>query len=217
MHYFQTMFIQTSSSRKARCWAFKTRPEVLNKSLIVWLTCWKPFKPLKPITADCLEQDWRTDDSEQFKRTQCCCLWPSVRYCSNAPSRTHALRAFGCDLTALCRRFVGLMCRGNLSFLSSSGCGGKKIMFESRELWKEKEGTEWVTEREKEKLSYSRVDMIGCGWVRKKTLQGVLLLENNQWQGGVMWPSVRLSYCCCFPITAHQCSVPLPQLTVNTT
>lgn len=41
------------------------------------------------------------------------------------------------------------MCRGNLSFLSSSGCGKKKSC-SSRELWKEKEGTEWVTERERE-------------------------------------------------------------------
>lgn len=71
-------------------------------------------------------------------------------------------------------------------------------MLESREFWKEKEATEWVTERERE-LSDSRVDMMGCGCVRNKTLLGVLLVENNQLCDGVMWPTVKLSYFYCLP------------------
>lgn len=139
-----TIFRQCLFRHPALSSAFKTRPEVLNKSLIVPLTCRKPFKPLKPITADCLEQDSRSDDSEEFERT---------RYCLSVPARTGRLagvlsvRVFGCYLTALGRRFVGLMCRGNLSFLSFSDCG--KNHLGSRELWKEKEGTAWVTERER--------------------------------------------------------------------
>lgn len=122
MHYFQTAFIQTSSIREALSRALKTHPEVLNKSLIVSLTYWKPFKP---ITADCLEQDLRSDDSEEFKRTQRCLSAPA-RACRLA--RTLTVRRFGWDPIALSRRFVGLKCRGNLSFLSFSRCERKKFM-----------------------------------------------------------------------------------------
>lgn len=190
MQYFQTVFTQTSSTQKALSWAFKTRPEVLNKSLIVSLTCWKPFKPLKPITADCLEQDLRSDDSEEFKRTQCCLSVPAW---TRRLARTLSVRVFGCDLTALSRRFVGLTCHGNLSFLSFSGCGKNHVRV--RELWKEKEGTVWGTRREREtvwqQVRYNwlrlskKVNTTGCAVVGKESTTG--------WLCGPMWSCVNVT------------------------